>query len=81
MISPAQIRAARSLLGWKQSDLATASDLSLTAMNNIERGASDPRASTLDGIQKALEAAGIEFTNGDAPGVKLRLAKRKAKKR
>jgi hypothetical protein len=26
-------------------------------------------------IQRALEAAGIEFTNGDEPGVKLRKAK------
>jgi hypothetical protein len=24
------------------------------------------------GIQRALESAGVEFTNGDAPGVKFR---------
>ena len=74
MISPAQIRAARSLLGWKQSELAKAADLSLTALNNIERGAADPRVSTLAGIQKALEAAGIVFIaeNGGGPGVRLR---------
>jgi len=27
---------------------------------------------TLATIQAALEAAGVEFTNGDAPGVRLR---------
>jgi hypothetical protein len=26
----------------------------------------------LEAIRRALEAAGVEFTNGDAPGVKLR---------
>lgn len=27
---------------------------------------------TVDAITKALEAAGVEFTNDDAPGVRLR---------
>ena len=26
---------------------------------------------TLDVVRRCLEAAGVEFTNGDAPGVKL----------
>ena len=26
---------------------------------------------TIDALQRALEAAGIEFTNGDQPGVRL----------
>ena len=30
------------------------------------------RARTLAAIRAALEAAGVEFTNGDAPGVRLR---------
>lgn len=30
------------------------------------------RPRTLDAIRVALEAAGVEFTNGDAPGVRLR---------
>jgi len=37
-----------------------------------------PRASTAQAIKNALEASGVEFTNGDAPGV--RLAKPKWKK-
>jgi transcriptional regulator with XRE-family HTH domain len=74
MIIPPQIRAARSLIGWKQSDLAKACGLSLTAINNIERGAADPRASNLAAIQRALEAAGVEFIaeNGGGAGVRLR---------
>jgi hypothetical protein len=31
---------------------------------------------TAEAIQRALEFAGVEFTNGDAPGVKLRKAPR-----
>lgn len=74
MITAAQIRAARALLRWKQSDLASAAGLSLTALNNIEREAADPKASTLTAIQSALETAGIIFlsANGEGVGVRLR---------
>jgi transcriptional regulator with XRE-family HTH domain len=30
------------------------------------------RERTIDAIRNALEAAGVEFTNGDQPGVRLR---------
>jgi transcriptional regulator with XRE-family HTH domain len=66
MITPAQIKAARALIGWKQADLAKAAQLSLTALNNIERGEADPKSSTLLRIQQALEANGIEFMTGGA---------------
>jgi predicted transcriptional regulator len=69
MIAPPQIKAARALVGWKQSDLAKSAGISLTALNNIERGEVDPRSSTLAAIQRALEAAGVEFIPG---GVRLR---------
>jgi len=49
------------MLGLKQSELAALCGLSTTGLNNIERGASDPKASTLAAIQRALEAAGVEF--------------------
>jgi transcriptional regulator with XRE-family HTH domain len=61
MVSPAQIRAARSLIGIKQSDLARGAGISLATLNNIERGVGDPRASTLEAIERALTGAGIEF--------------------
>ncbi len=31
---------------------------------------------TVEAIQQAFEKAGVEFTNGDAPGVRLRKKKR-----
>ncbi len=37
-----QIRAARALLNWTQGDLAKAAKLSLAAVNNLERDASNP---------------------------------------
>jgi transcriptional regulator with XRE-family HTH domain len=72
IILPAQIRAARALLGWKQTDLAERSGVSGISIKNIERGFTDPRVSTLNAIIRAFETAGIEFTNGGQPGVKLR---------
>ena len=77
MISPGQIKAGRALLGWSQADLAGKAELSKTALVSIEGSKSDPKASTLARIQRALESAGIEFTNGDAPGVRLKPTKRK----
>lgn len=61
MITPAQIRAARALLGWKQSDLAAASGVSEISVKNIERGATDARGSTLAKLQEAFQAAGVQF--------------------
>jgi transcriptional regulator with XRE-family HTH domain len=60
------------MLGLKQTELAEQAGISKTALLNIESGASDPKASTLTAIQRALEAVGVEFTNGSEPGVKLR---------
>jgi transcriptional regulator with XRE-family HTH domain len=52
-------------------DLASAAGVSPTTISRVERGdALYPR--TLSAIRAALEAAGVEFTNGDAPGVRLK---------
>ncbi|RED53261.1 helix-turn-helix transcriptional regulator [Aestuariispira insulae] len=59
MITSAQIRAGRALINAKQSELAKAAGVSLATLNNIERGLGDPRASTLEAIQRALESAGV----------------------
>ena len=59
MLTAAQMRAGRGLLGWSQRDLASHSGLPLSIIKNIERGASDPRASTLMAIEKAFIAAKI----------------------
>lgn len=73
MITILQIRAARTLLEWKQSDLAEAANISLATLNNIERQVSDPRMSTLTAIETALSEY-IEFIpeNGGGAGVRLK---------
>ena len=71
-IVAAQCRAARALLDWPREALAEASRVGLRTLVDFERGARQPRAVTLDALRRALEEAGIEFTNGDEPGVKLR---------
>lgn len=78
MITPAQIRAARSLIGWTQAQLAERSGVSEVSIKNIERGATDPRAATLAKMQTAFKEAGVVFLDdGDMrPGGKgVRLAK------
>ena len=73
MITPAQIKGARAMLSLSQVGLARLAGISKTGLTNIESGASDPKASTLDKIHRALEAAGVEFIaeNGGGPGVRL----------
>jgi len=79
MVPPAQIRAARALVGWTQADLAKASGVSEVAIKNLERQATDPRVSTINCIQEAFDAAGIIVLDaGDipdsGPGVRLKKA-------
>jgi hypothetical protein len=39
---------------------------------NFETGNREPYVRTLADIRRALEAADVEFTNGDQPGVRMR---------
>jgi transcriptional regulator with XRE-family HTH domain len=71
-MTSAQSRAARGLLNWSQDQLAAAARVSVTTLRNFERGATVPVTNNLAAIRAALEAVGVEFTNGDAPGVRLR---------
>ena len=61
MITPAQIRAARALLGWNQIQLAAAAGLTEITIKDLERGLANPRPSTLDRIQQAFDEAGVVF--------------------
>ena len=74
MLTSEQIRAARALLRWDQKQLAKAANVSVQTIKRLEtiRGKVSAYTGTLDAIQKALENAGVEFLNGDAPGVRLR---------
>lgn len=65
-----QIRAARALIDWKQSDLAKAARLSVKAVNKIERGTVTPRAETLQTLKTVFEQLGVEFLPDN--GIRLR---------
>jgi len=71
MVTPAQCRAARGLLGWNQQELARQAGVGIVTVHQLETGVSQPRRATLDVIRRALESAGVEFTNGEQPGVRL----------
>lgn len=64
------ISAARDLLKMTQDELATAAGVSRHSVVNIEKGGTVTRESTLTKIREALERRGIEFTNGNKPGVR-----------
>ncbi len=72
MITPAQCKEARKLLGWTREHLAPRCGLSLTSLRRFEFGVLFPKSESLASIQRALEEAGVEFTSGGAPGVRLR---------
>jgi DNA-binding XRE family transcriptional regulator len=76
-VTSAQVRMARAALNWTVRDLAKATGLHRNTINNFEVGryAGDPE--TLAIIEKILVRAGVEFTNGDQPGVRLRRGSRK----
>lgn len=72
-VSIRQVKAARALVGWSQAALASAAGISEPTIKRLEASDGDlgGRASTIEAIRAALEAAGVEFVNGDQPGVRL----------
>jgi transcriptional regulator with XRE-family HTH domain len=75
LVSIEQLRAARALLGWSQTELALRAGLSLPTVKRVERDFGplvSEEARTK--LQKAIEAAGIEFLeeNGGGAGVRFR---------
>lgn len=67
---PVQCRMARAALGWGVRELAAAAKVSTDTVARFERG-DELKERTIDALQRALESAGVEFTNGDQPGVRL----------
>jgi len=61
---------ARAAVGWGVRELVERAGITANTVTRIENGA-DAKQSTMDRLQGALEAAGVEFTNGDQPGVRL----------
>jgi transcriptional regulator with XRE-family HTH domain len=86
MLTPAQLRAARALLGWSRDTLAAKSGTSAETVQGFESRVSDPKLSTLNKWYRALEGAGVEFIDGSVeddrgPGVRPRHGGKPAGKR
>jgi transcriptional regulator with XRE-family HTH domain len=71
-ISAAQLRAARGLLGWSQTDLSKNARVGRATIADFESGKREPYPRTLDHLRTALEDEGVEFTNGEQLGVRLK---------
>ena len=72
-----QLKAARALAEIDQVQLAAAVGVNVNTIRNMEASggrAIAGRSQTVQAVQRALEAAGVEFLNHGRPGV--RLAKR-----
>lgn len=69
-ISVEHVRAARGLLRWTQEELAKRSGVTNVTISGWESEKTRPMQETKDQIRRAFEAAGVEFTNGDSPGVR-----------
>jgi predicted transcriptional regulator len=73
-ITGRQIRAARALLGWAQTDVSKRAKVALGTIRRMEGfdGPIGARTETLGKVVLALERAGIEFLNHESPGVRIK---------
>ena len=67
---PVQCRMARAALGLGVRELAAAAKVATDTVTRFERG-DELKRRTTEALQRVFEAAGVEFTNGDQPGVRL----------
>jgi hypothetical protein len=84
-LTSAQIRAARALLRWSAEDLARESTLGVTTIRRAELTEAQTSMTAANDltVRRALEAAGVEFIdgNGGGPGVRLRKAHQHGKRK
>lgn len=72
-LTPEQCRAARVFLHISQKQLADAAGVSVRTISHFEAGDRTPIRATIAALRSALEAAGIEFLDGEAPGLRRHL--------
>ena len=77
MITVAQLRAARALIGWSQPELAERSGVGIATVRRMEgaRGLPKTTAENVWKVQQALEGAGVVFIDQNeesGPGVRLK---------
>lgn len=78
MISPAQLRAARSLLGIAQPTAASRAGVSVSTLKRAEGSIlPPPSAEAVSALCRAYEEAGVVFLEdeGKGPGVRLQIHK------
>jgi transcriptional regulator with XRE-family HTH domain len=70
-----QIAAARTLAGINQDELADRANISVPTLRRMEASAGGAAGlpNNVAAVRTALEAAGVEFTNGGQPGVRMKL--------
>jgi transcriptional regulator with XRE-family HTH domain len=77
-----QLKAARALIGMEQTALAELAGLNVNSIRNMEASGSEAiagRAENVQRVQRALEAAGVEFLNHGQPGVRLKATEQEMK--
>jgi transcriptional regulator with XRE-family HTH domain len=72
-ITPAQCKAGRAMIGMTRQQLADRSGVGFSTLSDFENGRHTPHPANMLAIMGALEQAGVIFTNGREPGVKMRL--------
>jgi transcriptional regulator with XRE-family HTH domain len=65
MMTAAQCRSARTLLGWSIAKLASAASVSESAIDDFELERRSPEPAMVDAIRHAFEAVRVVFLPGD----------------
>ena len=81
MITGAQIRQARKLVGWSVKELGGRAKLATSTVQRAECVDGEPPVTEAHAavLRHVFERRGVEFTNGDEPGVKLKAKPRRLK--
>ena len=77
-VTGAQIRAGRAIVRWSAEELAEQAQIGVMTVRRAEATDDVPNLipNNLDAIHRALEEAGVEFIDGELPGVRPRKKKR-----
>jgi transcriptional regulator with XRE-family HTH domain len=73
-VPPAQAKDARLLVGWSQRPLAGKLFVGPNQAGEYERRKRRSLQQYLAKLRHVFESAGVEFTNGNQPGVSMRIA-------
>lgn len=65
-IEPAQLRAARGMLGWSRGELAKEAGLSAETIKNIEHSIYSPKEETIKTLVEVFARRGIQFVQNEA---------------